>query len=531
MADRRDDSLECDRDESSTQTGGIGRRDLMRMGAGVVATALAASTGAAQGRVGEKPAPAPGSMPDPSVPRVRVGPGYKYSANRFGHNGPMDDTTRSIVKFVAGYDAAKMSDATIHAVNRTMIDSMAAVLTGFEEEPVRIAVRCAAMASPVGLKSTVMGYGITTTPELATFANGCQIRATDFNDNGDGGHDSDLIPAALAIGEALHSSGPDVMTAIAIGYEIKAAPAGGESVAAAMAAGKLMKLDEDKLANALTIALTPHVALNKGVGAMSMWKGVRSAEAMKCGVWAAILAREGMTGPPQPFEGRGALWSRSGRGREFTMPVKADQMAIERNWFKRRPAEASSQGTLMLVPEMRVWVKPDEIESIDYYMNTSGFGEIGEAPKWDPRNRETADHSMPYILARALLDGDIYADSYTEAKFMDPAARAIMNKMTVTEVREWTGLGPARITIRKKNGEERTWDTYNGVRSLGINEYPHVTDEETAAKFNRAAAYAKMDDAQRDRARGLWGNLRQVKDIGEAIQSMAKFGRPRPLNS
>src|SRR5262249_14965342 len=161
-------------------------------------------------------------------------------------------------------------------------------------------------------------------------------------------------------------------------------------------------LDEDRLANALSIALTPHVALNKGVGSLSMWKGVRSAEATKCGIWAAILAKEGMTGPPQPFEGRGGSWARGGR-QDFTAP-RQSQMAIERNWFKRRPAEASSQGTLEIVPEMRGWAKPEEIAAIEYEM--TDLGEISDNPKWDPRNRETADHSMPYILARALLDGD-----------------------------------------------------------------------------------------------------------------------------
>src|SRR5438132_1332576 len=80
--------------------------------------------------------------------------------------------------------------------------------------------------------------------------------------------------------EALHATGREVRTAIVIGYELKAVPAGGEPVAAAMGAGKLMGLTEDQLANALTLALTPHVALNKGVGALSMWKGCRSAEAM-----------------------------------------------------------------------------------------------------------------------------------------------------------------------------------------------------------------------------------------------------------
>jgi 2-methylcitrate dehydratase PrpD len=138
---------------------------------------------------------------------------------------------------------------------------------------------------------------------------------------------------------------------------------------------------------------------------------------------------------------------------------------------------------------------------------------------------------MPCIFARAFLDGDIYADSFTEQKFMDPAARALMNKMIVTEVREWTGLGPARIIIRKRSGETRTWDTYNGARNLTIAEYPHFSDEEVLEKFNRAAAYAKVDDAQRDRARRMWGNLREVKDIGEAIQTLARFGQPRPLSA
>lgn len=509
----------------------LDRRDLMKLGAGVVVTALNAPKAAAQGRGGEgsgRPAPARGSMRAPGEPRPHTGPGYKNTANRLAGNGPMDDTTRKIVRFVHDFNESSLTEPTVRAINRTMVDSMAALVAGFEEDPVRIAVRMSQQAQPVGLKSTVLGYGLSATPELATFANSCMIRATDFNDNGDGGHDSDLIPVALAFGEAVRSSGAQVMAAIAIGYEVKAArAAGGESVAGAMVAGKLMGLDEDRLANAVGMALVPHVALNKGVGALSMWKGVRSAEAMKCGVWAALLAREGMTGPPQPFEGRGSLWSRNGRGADFTLPVRPRQMAIERNWFKRRPAEASSQGTLLLVPEMRSWTKPDEIASIRY--DLGNLDEIADAPKWDPQNHETADHSMPYILARALLDGDIYLDSFTRQKVMDPVARALMDKMTFAQVQGWGGLGAARITIRKTNGEERTWDTYDGARVLGEAEYPRLTDEEVTAKFNRACAFKHMDDAQRDRARGAWGNLRQVKDIGEAIQTLAKFGRPLPL--
>jgi 2-methylcitrate dehydratase len=244
-------------------------------------------------------------MPDPKEPRPRTGPGYKNDYNRLEGNGPMDDTTRTIVKFVHGFKESDITPSALQSANRTMIDSVACIVAGFEEEAARAAAR-AAQWSPAGeLKSTVLGYGVSTTPELAAFANGCLIRCTDFNDNGPGGHTSDLIPAALAVGEALHSTGSEVLQAIVIGYEISGAPAGGEAVRAAMVAGRLMKLDEDRLANAVGIALVPHVALNKGVGALSMWKGTRSAEATKCGVWSAVLARAGMTGPPQPFEGRG----------------------------------------------------------------------------------------------------------------------------------------------------------------------------------------------------------------------------------
>ena len=168
------------------------------------------------------------------------------------------------------------------------------------------------------------------------------------------------------------------------------------------------------------------------------------------------------------------------------------------------------------------------IASIQYEMNE--LGEISDAPKFDPRNRETADHSMPYILARALIDGDIYMDSFTDpAKRVDPAARALMDKMTFGQVEGWSGLGPARITIRKTSGESRTWDTYQGVRRLTLKEYPQMTDEQLAAKFNRACAYQKIDNAHRDRIRSTWANLRPLRDIGEAIQTVATFGQPKPL--
>jgi 2-methylcitrate dehydratase len=508
----------------------VGRRSLMRLGAGLALTTLAGQRAFTQGPpAGQTPA-AHGSTRAPGAPRPHTGAYFTNNFKRLGANGEMDDTTRKIVQFVRGFDYARLTPGAINALNRTLLDSAACFVAGFEQEPVRIAARLARQVQPNGLRATVFGYGIPTSPELAAFTNSVMVRVNDFNDNAPGGHNSDLIPAALAVGEALHKSGAEVMAAIAIGYEIKAAPAGGEPVAAAMAAGKLMGLDEDRLANAVGMALVPHVALNKGVGAMSMWKGVRSAEATKNGVWAAMLAREGMTGPPQPFEGRGSLWSLRGRGRQLTLPVQ-ERLCIERTWFKRFPSDAQSQGFLVLIPEMRAWTRVDEIASIQYDMTHNNWQEVGGNAKWDPRNPETADHSAPYLLSRALIDGDIYIDSFVDEKYpyRDPVVKALMEKITCAPVDGWGGLGTARITIRKHSGEQRSWDTWGGSRNPRPEDYPRLTDAEIKAKFDRACAFRRVTNAQRDRAWSVWGNVANLKDIGEAMQTLASFGRPEAL--
>ena len=508
------------------------RRDVMKIGAGFVVTALHAPGIGAQGAASRR-----SSIPEGALP-VLTRYGYKNDANRRDGNDHMDDSTRKVVRYVHSFSEANLTDSLVRAVNRTLVDSMACLISGFEEPPVRIAASLAAeteVSDRAKFKATVLGYGITTTPELAAFANSVLVRMTDFNDHGPAGHASDLIPGVLALGEAVHASGPLVMQAITVGYEIRGARLGGnmEAPAAAMAAGKILELDEDQLANALALALIPHVPLNKGEGHLSMWKGCRSAQAVKDGVWAALMARKGMTGPPAPFEGVGGRWALFGRRDDFKLPMRDDKTVIERQGFKRSPLEASGQAVSELLPEMRAWTKIEEIAEIRHFMPFGGWTEIGDAPKFDPRNRETADHSIAYLLCRGLIDGELYLDSFTEAKYMDPTLRGLMAKMTITPVRGWSGNGPARTIIRKTNGEERVWDTNQGRRTSEVEGQAAfntpMTDDEITQKFNRAAAFMKVNEAQRDRARTTWGNVRGLKDIGEAMRTLATFGQPKPL--
>src|SRR5262249_20947051 len=114
--------------------------------------------------------------------------------------------------------------------------------------------------------------------------------------------------------------------------------------------------------------------------------------------------------------------------------------------------------------------------------------------------------------------------------FRDPAVRRLMEKITVRPNPEWTGNAPSHITVRKKSGEEKSWDSMGGRRHFGTGEFnTPMTDQEINPKFNRVCGLRPIPNDQRDRAYALWSDLKSVKDVGEAMGSLAKFGRPMPL--
>jgi 2-methylcitrate dehydratase len=290
--------------------------------------------------------------------------------------------------------------------------------------------------------------------------------------------------------------------------------------AVAMGVGKLLGLNEDLLANALSLALVPHLPIFvTHAGVLSMWKGCHDAEAVRCGLWAALLAREGMTGPCQPFEGRGGMCDHIGPFKELRLPASPDGMLVQRIDRKRTPTEGNTQTILEVIPSIREWTKVDDIASIQIEMSHHAWQEIADPAKWDPRNRETADHSMPYTIAVALMDGEVYLDSFTPKRFLDPALRRLMEKITTRPNLDFSGPR-ARITVRTKTGGELTKDT------LPERQLSH---EEIIPKFNRICAFMSVTDDQRDRARAAWSNLRAVRDIAEPIRVLAHFGRPLPL--
>jgi len=545
------------RDSLNPRVPSLGRRDALKLGvgAGVAMTMLKTPAPAQQA-----PLPPTAGLAEASSQNVQrwpnigeseqvvattqpgyavsTGPGWVNKSGRASGNGPMDECSRRIVEFVSSYSESKLPDKLVETINYLMVDTLGSFYGGFESEPVRISARLSqTMPGPC----TVVGYGIKTTYEMAAFTNGAMIRHTDFNATP---HNNEMFGGILALGEALHSTGPQVMAAMVIAYEVVSAigdtgqgnydPSGWDSpyhsVGTAMAVGKLMGLNQDQLANALSLALVPHMPMYVcHIGTQSMWKGTHSAEQVRNGVWGAMLAREGMTGPCTPFEGRDGLIAHIGPfTRDLRLPSSPDGlMALDTihgngGGYKRIASEGNTQNFHQnIAPSLIAWAKPEEIATIDVQFHYFGWQEISDPPKWDPRNRETADHSMPYNIARHLIDKQIYLDSFTKEKYMDPAARELMNKITIRPLLDRSIGGGTVLTVRKKSGEQRVF------KGAAVQPMSH---DELIEKHDRIADFMQVSKEQRERARKQWMNLRACKDIGEAIETIAKFGQPKPLS-
>jgi len=367
--------------------------------------------------------------------------------------------------------------ATIERVKTLVIDTVGCGIGAWDERPVRA---CREIALSVSGPATVIGTDRRTTAELAAFANCAAFRFLDFNDAYVGKfavHPSDNIAACLAVAEAERASASELITAIVIAYEVNCRLVDAFDIskrgwdpsvfglpAVALAAGRLMKLSPDQLGNAVNIAINDHVPMAQTrVGALSDWKGIAAAEAGRNAVFAARLARAGLTGPAPIFEGQSGFFAQvSGPG---TIEVDAFgkrgvPFRLHRCSLKPYPAVIYTQTAVVAGIEVAKEAGSlDRIAAIDIATTARGFQRTGSEPeKWDPKTRETADHSLPYVTARAMFDGTITNDSFAPRKFRDPAVLAFMQKIKVAEDPVLTARGggavPTRVTATLTDGSK-----------------------------------------------------------------------------
>lgn len=371
---------------------------------------------------------------------------------------------------------------TVEAVKVHLIDSLGCGLAAFDEKPVRIC-RDVVLASGGGA-ATVIGTKHRVAPDLAAFANCAAFRYLDLNDAYVGritGHPSDDIAACLAVAEAEKASAPELITAIALAYEVNCRLIDAFDVsfatrgwdvpvlslpAVALAAGKLMKLPGDALTQAVGLALNDHISMGQTrVQALSDWKGIADAEAGRNGVFAAVLARAGLTGPAPIFEGRFGFFKLvagpadvdvGSFGRRGT-PFRISQCGL-----KSYPAHITAQTTVSAGVALAKEIGDlGQVAALEIGTTSRGYQIAGSDPeKWTPDTKETADHSLPYIAARAMFDGGLDNDSYAPEKLHDPRILAFMRKITVKEDPAFATLTinvpPTRLTATLDDGRRVT---------------------------------------------------------------------------
>ncbi|WP_408902450.1 MmgE/PrpD family protein [Methylobacterium radiotolerans] len=234
--------------------------------------------------------------------------------------------------------------------------------------------------------------------------------------------------------------------------------------ASALASGRLMRLSPEALTQAVNLAINGHIAMNQTrVQTLSDWKGVADAEATRAGVFAARLARAGLTGPAPIFEGRAGFFKQvSG---PFTVDVatfggEGRPFRISRCGIKPYPAQVYC---LTAIPAAIDVVTEaggvDAVQSLRIDTTHLGYVTAGrDREKWRPTTKDTADHSLPYITARAMLDGAITNDSYAPDRLSDPALLALIDRITVAEDPALTAMQPKavpnRLTATLRDGRE-----------------------------------------------------------------------------
>ena len=435
----------------------------------------------------------------------------------------MDQTIRRLARYVYETDVSQLSPKAIHECKRRLIDSVACAAGAFPE-PFCERIRAFAGHYSGSPSVRIWGSGERTTMEMAAFTNGTMLRYLDYSDTWLGksnGHPSDMIGALVAVAEACHADGASLVEAIVLAYEVYCGlsdsvalqvhgldQATSAVVGTAAGAGKLFKLSETQLGNALSLALTPNLHLyNVRSGTLSDWKGCAGPNAARNGIFAALLARENVTGPTGPVEAKDGLFKITGT---FDWKVGASEAPlITGTHLKFYPVCYHGQSAIDAALKLRATINLDHVADIHVETYEASFKAMGsDKQRGAPTTRETADHSLPYTIAIALLNGQLTSDAYAADRLGDPRTKTLMDKIRVSISPEMTAAFPScaqtRITIRATDG---TIQSHFQEQPKGHAMNP-LSDAELEEKFIMLYAPWGGPDAARRTLEVLWSTER-----------------------
>jgi 2-methylcitrate dehydratase len=392
--------------------------------------------------------------------------------------GSTTESARTEVQRLAAFVTATrpehLSPPVRQALKIRVLDALGCAIAALDQGVVR-AVR--AQVEELGGRPTASLFGGgRTSPDRAALHNAAAVRYLDFNDSfmapGETCHPSDNLGPVLAAVEHADGSGQDLLVALAVAYQVQcrlseAAPVrargfdhvtqGVYGSAAGVARG--LGLDREATANALAIAGTAFNALRvTRTGALSNWKGLAAPNAGFAAVHAAFLARHGITGPAEVFEGnKGFMDAIAG---PFHVEWEKENLdAVLRTSVKRFNAEFHAQAVLEAVQELRAAhsLDPAQVERVDLDVFQVAYDIIGggeEGDKTVVRTKEEADHSLPYMTAAMLLDGDLLPPQYAPERIVADDVQDLLRRVHIRPDPELSARFPAhhacrvRITLR-----------------------------------------------------------------------------------
>ena len=434
--------------------------------------------------------------------------------------------------WAAGVKFQDLSQDAVYQAKRFLLDSVGCALGGYQQHDVTIALEVLDEIAGPG-KATVIGTGKQMDAVSASLANGLMIRCMDYNDiywKQDPSHPSDIFPAAMACCERAGGDGRELIVGLVLGHEFEmrlceaAFPGIRErgwhhatltAFVSPIVAARMLRLDWAQMQHAIGISASARATLGAvTAGKLTMMKNTVDPMATQSGVLAALLAEKGYSGPEHVLDGKEGLTHCFGR--EWKLNILTD--GLGKSWritqcgMKAFPTEALTHtpisAVLALVKDNHL--KPDDVVKVHIRTTARGADILSDPSKYDPHTKETADHSLPYVIAAAIAERQVTPLQFTMEKIMDPAIRAQLNKIVVVADPEIENVFPALqrviVTITTTDGRELS-------KQL---DYPKgdprnpLTDKEVEEKFEALAGPVMTAAARRKAISAIWALEKQA---------------------
>ena len=439
--------------------------------------------------------------------------------------------SRQMAEFAVSLKFADLPEEVVNEVKRYMYDSIGCAYGGYHTKDLNI-IRD--IYIDIGGKSdaTVLGFGDKLPAVNATLINSLMVRALDFNDiywKDDPSHPSDIIPAAWAVGELVNANMKDVIVAIVLAYEFEqrlclfAKPGVRErkwhhatltQFVSPIVAGKLLGLTVDEMVHAIGISgCHNHTIGCPTAGKLTMMKNTVDPMAVQSGVFAALMAQKGFSGTEKVFEGKEGFmdtfigWNAKD---ESLKPTDMEGRDGVSSWswdidalvgglgnsykimecsMKAFPTEALTHTHLSCVLNAMIGnnLEYSDVKEVKVTCFAQAYDILFDPTKYRPESRETADHSLPYCMAVAMVDKKITTDSFSDEKLNDPRIYEVIDKIIGEPSQEFEKMFPAkqpsRVVLTTNDG--RMFEEYL--------EYPKgdprepMTTDDLENKFNSLA--------------------------------------------